>query len=309
MKLSKRCLTVMILWIGVIVLFITLHDMVITTNGEENKTETPTAIQQLSDETKQADEDDLKDRINEYLQTHQIAQKDIAIAVHDFESGKSYTWNDEADFIAASLYKLPLAMLYYDRIHQNQLSCNDTFQYLSMHYEPGGVIGDTYALGTWVDVSTLLKEVILHSDNTAGHILFENLGGWLSFHRQSIRYIKREIQPSYFTNENITTAGYMNDILEYLYMHKDAYPELLNDLSEAMPYQYLNLELPFCAAQKYGWYGNAVHAAGIVLQDHPYSIVILTALGEAGQTHIGAIHRIVHEYFQESSLLHDEHMK
>ena len=61
--------------------------------------------------------------------------------------------------------------------------------------------------------------------------------------------------------------------------------------------EFLNKETPKLAKQKYGLYWYARNSAGIILDDHPYGIVVLTQLGNYGETVMGEINRICHEYF------------
>lgn len=238
----------------------------------------------------------LRERIDAYLYEQAIDSDALAIYIHVFDSGEEYRLNSERDFVAASLYKLPLAMLYYDRQRQGEVSLQDGYRYLPIHDEGFGNIAAQYEHNTDIPLGVLLHEMIASSDNTAGHILYENLNGWLGYRQLSARYINTTIEPSFYTYDNITTAHYMSDTLRYLYEHASFYTDLIKDLYDAMPGQYLNLYLPMISAQKYGWYGDYVHAAGIVFDGRPYSIVVLTRLGEAGAIHIGAINRICYAY-------------
>lgn len=79
------------------------------------------------------------------------------------------------------------------------------------------------------------------------------------------------------------------------YEHKKTFSELIEYLSIAQPNDYLNYEIPEITVQKYGYYGSAVNAAGIVFHGNPYIIAVFTDLGDAGRQHIGTINRICFE--------------
>lgn len=264
-------------------------------------------VQNVTEENKITDtediiiEDSLSNTINNYLNEQGIDQSKISIYVHSLTSNETYTLNPDTDFFAASVYKLPLAMIYYEKAYNGQIDLSDSLQYLEKHYEAGGPIPNTYKVNSWIPISTLLQHMIVDSDNTAAHILFENLGGWLSYRELSAAYSQHELNASFYTYDNILTARYMNDVLDYLYEHQDIFSTLINDLYNAMPNSYLNLKTPSLVAQKYGDYGTAQNASGLMLEGHPYSIVLFTDLGSKGKEVIGEINYLCYMYFQESN--------
>lgn len=89
--------------------------------------------------------------------------------------------------------------------------------------------------------------------------------------------------------------------MQYLYENQKTFSELIRYLAIAQPNDYLNYELSEIAVQKYGSYGSAVNAAGLVLQEKPYAIAVFTDLGDAGRRHIGAINRICYETFYQEN--------
>lgn len=66
---------------------------------------------------------DLKDQINSYLKENNVDTSKIAWAVQDL-STNAYTESDNAhqNFIAASTYKLPLCMLWYEKVQDGTAS-------------------------------------------------------------------------------------------------------------------------------------------------------------------------------------------
>ncbi len=243
----------------------------------------------------------LSDVIVNYLNKQDIDQNKIAIYVQSLTSDESYILNPDTDFFAASVYKLPLAMIYYENAYKGKIDLSDSLQYLENHYKEGGPVAKDFKINSWIPISTLLHHMIVNSDNTAAHILFENLGGWLNYRELSAAYSQHELNASFYTYDNILTARYMNDVLSYLYEHQNIFSSLINDLYNAMPNSYLNLKIPLLTAQKYGDYGNAQNASGLVLDGEPYSIVIFTDLGSKGKEVIGEINYLCYMFFQESN--------
>lgn len=85
----------------------------------------------------------LLDDINSYLTKNGIDSDCVAIAIYNFDSLQHYEHNATINFTSASLYKVPLAMLYYDYIKEGSMLLADTLVYGETCYEEGGPIGDT----------------------------------------------------------------------------------------------------------------------------------------------------------------------
>lgn len=280
-------------------------------SGPQTDDEASAAVEQLSqsDETASSTDTgaeaedvsaDLTALIDAYLAETGVDTSMLGIAVYDFESGGSYAWNDTTYFTAASTYKLPLAMLYYEMINAGECSLSDALLYESYHYEEGGTICYDYLPGSSISLEELLHCMILYSDNTAAHILYENLGGWQAFKEAAATYSDVEIadtDSAYYSDDNIFTAAYMEDVLDYLYTNADNFETLLDDMVESMPDDYLNMYLGDTMAQKYGQYDLAENAVGISMSGHPYSIAVYTALGYTGRELIGELNELIWQYF------------
>ena len=116
--------------------------------------------------------------IEAYFQENSIDHEKVAYCITDLEHNIKYSMNEKDEFIAASIYKLPLAMLYYDKVNEGEYTLDSTFTYSGYMHEDAGVISSDYGIGSQVPLSDLLNDLIIYSDNDAGHILYENLGGW-----------------------------------------------------------------------------------------------------------------------------------
>ena len=211
-----------------------------------------------------------------------IDPSQVGIVVHDLGSDAVYAHNETTYFTAGSTYKLPLAMLIYEKIDAGTLALTDTLYYDASYYEEGGSIGINYLPGASIAVSELLHCLIVDSDNTAAHILIGSMGDWLSFKQEAVKYSVVPIDENdgdYFSNYNVFTAGYMNDVLAYLWEHRDDFETLVDDLTAAKPDDYLNGVLGGTKmAQKYGQYEMAENAIGFSTTGHPYSIAVYTSV-------------------------------
>lgn len=216
--------------------------------------------------------------IEAYFQENGIDHEKVAYCITDLEHNIKYSMNEKDEFIAASIYKLPLAMLYYDKVNEGEYTLDSTFTYSGYMHEDAGVISSDYGIGSQVPLSDLLNDLIIYSDNDAGHILYENLGGWKEYKEAMTKYTDT-ISENYYTMDNVTTANTMNDVVTYLYDHKEDYKGLIKNMEEAEPGEYLDRDTQLSMPQKYGMYDSALNSVGFVECNTSYSIVVLTSLG------------------------------
>lgn len=235
--------------------------------------------------------------IEAYFQENGIDHEKVAYCITDLEHNIKYSMNEKDEFIAASIYKLPLAMLYYDKVNEGEYTLDSTFTYSGYMHEDAGVISSDYGIGSQVPLSDLLNDLIIYSDNDAGHILYENLGGWKEYKEAMTKYTD-SISEYYYTMDNVTTANTMNDVVTYLYDHKEDYKGLIKNMEEAEPGEYLDRDTQLSMPQKYGMYDSALNSVGFVECNTSYSIVVLTSLGDKGADVMANINRIAYEHFK-----------
>ena len=235
--------------------------------------------------------------IEAYFQENGIDHEKVAYCITDLEHNIKYSMNEKDEFIAASIYKLPLAMLYYDKVNEGEYTLDSTFTYSGYMHEDAGVISSDYGIGSQVPLSDLLNDLIIYSDNDAGHILYENLGGWKEYKEAMTKYTDT-ISENYYTMDNVTTANTMNDVVTYLYDHKEDYKGLIKNMEEAEPGEYLDRDTQLSMPQKYGMYDSALNSVGFVECNTSYSIVVLTSLGDKGADVMANINRIAYEHFE-----------
>ncbi len=239
----------------------------------------------------------LAKEIEAYFQENNIDHESVSYCITDLKHNIKYSMNEKDEFIAASIYKLPLAMLYYDKVNEGEYTLDSTFTYSGYMHEDAGVISSDYGIGSQVPLSDLLNDLIIYSDNDAGHILYENLGGWKEYKEAMTKYTDT-ISENYYTMDNVTTANTMNDVVTYLYDHKEDYKGLIKNMEEAEPGEYLDRDTQLSMPQKYGMYDSALNSVGFVECNTSYSIVVLTSLGDKGADVMANINRIAYEHFK-----------
>lgn len=259
--------------------------------GEDQNTEV-----ENKDNSQYIDMDLAKD-IEAYFQENGIDHEKVAYCITDLEHNIKYSMNEKDEFIAASIYKLPLAMLYYDKVNDGEYTLDSTFTYSGYMHEDAGVVSSNYGIGSQIPLSDLLDDLIVYSDNDAGHILYENLGGWKEYKEAMTKYTD-SISENYYTEDNVSTANTMNDVVTYLYEHKDDYKDLIENMEKAEPGEYLDRDTQLSMPQKYGMYDSALNSVGFVECNTSYSIVVLTDIGDKGADVMANINRIAYEHFK-----------
>lgn len=237
----------------------------------------------------------LAQKIGELLAAYDIDMETTGIALTTLDGTYSYYMNANKPFLAASLYKVPLALLYYDQIEAGEASLSDLLPYTESMYEPGSVVASRYAMGSKVPLKELLETVIVDSDNTSGHILFENLGGWLEYREQIEQYSQDHVWDEFVTMDNVLTCNYMNDVLLRIAQNQKTYQAISKDMLASQPQAYLNLFLDEPIPQKYGALGAQVNAAGFNLDcAHPYVLTIMSD-DAAAEVFIGEVSLLIEQ--------------
>lgn len=242
---------------------------------------------------------ELEEKIDEYIEEENLDKDKITYYITDLVTEESISLHPNEDRTAGSIYKLPLAMLWYELINDGEYKLSDKLTFTSEDYEEGGgVIASNYSIGSKIPIEELLEEMIVHSDNTAAHMLFDELGGYSKFKSKADKYSDKEMDNEFYSrSENVVTARYMNDVLNYLYNHSQEYTTLIKDMKKSQKKGYLNATVQTHAAQKYGAYMQASNAVGFVDAKEPYSIVVLTSYSDLGEGYIGDINAICYKYF------------
>ena len=205
-----------------------------------------------------------------------LNEKNFAFFYYNIDKKTYYFYNENKYFTAASTVKMPIAMVYYDKVENGELTLEDSLVYTKDCYEEGGgSTAYTYSVGQSISIQYLLKQSVINSDNTAVNILIKNLGS--KEYRYDIAKYADEELPDEFYSENIISASYAYNVVNYLYQHQEKYVELIDYLKQSSEGEYLKKYIDqYEVAHKYGSYNGYVHDYGIVFGENPYLIGIFT---------------------------------
>lgn len=250
--------------------------------GEQKQTEE--SIETASIETEKKEEivieetvdTNIEQLINEIRTKNNLNENNFYFFYYNIEEKKYYFYNENAYFTAASTIKVPVAMLYYDKIQAGELTLSDTLRYNSDDYEAGsGTTATDYKVGQRVPLSYLLEQTIVNSDNTALNILIGNIG-YRKCKEELTKYTDVELPENFYTS-NIANVSYYYDVLQYLYQNAEKYSELIHYMKKSSGGLYLKADLPqYEVVHKYGSYDGYVHDYGIIYGKNTYLVGVFT---------------------------------
>ena len=218
----------------------------------------------------------VEDLINQIMVENHLNENNFFFFYYNLEEKKYYFYNENSYFTAASTIKVPVAMLYYDKVADGELSLSDTLLYDSDDYEAGdGSTAADYSVGESIPVSYLLEQTIVNSDNTALNILVHNIG-YKKCKEELTKYSDVEIAEEFYSS-NIANVSYYYDVLQYLYQNANKYSELIEYMKKSSGGEYLKANSPqYEVAHKYGSYDGYVHDYGIIYGKNTYLIGVFT---------------------------------
>lgn len=222
------------------------------------------------------EDQEIKQLMEKFITENKLTEDNFAFFYYNIKEERYYFYNETKYFTAASTAKVPVAMLYYDMINEGEISEKTKIKYKETCYEEGGgSTAATYSAGEFIPVNYLLKQSIINSDNTAVNILINNIG-WTKYRYDMTKYTD-EIVPEEFYKNNLISAAYGYDLINYIYENQEKYQELVEYMKQSSNGEYLKKYLKCDVAHKYGSYSGYVHDYGIVFSENSdYLIGVFT---------------------------------
>ncbi|MBP3853226.1 MAG: serine hydrolase, partial [Erysipelotrichaceae bacterium] len=230
-----------------------------------------------------------------------VDESQITVCVRDIENDCIvYERNADQWMRAGSIYKLPLSMLWFDKIAAGEASLDDEIYYNKRkYYQEVGPLGN-HQTGDILTYEEVIKTTILESDNTGGQILFQTYGGWNVYRKDALRYTDVDMGNQFMLQKNYMTARYTTDVSTYLYKHKKRYKLLIEWLTQAVPHQVLDTVIQVNMPQKFGTMELFKYGTGFVEAKHPYAISVFTyGMVDPASQRMGTINSMCYEYFNQ----------
>ena len=256
------------------------------------------------------------------------ANKTIAVAVHDFETGQEILINADEAFHPASTFKVHVMMEVFHQVAQERLTLDEQLPLINSFHSIAD--GSQYFLLEEDDAETTLYQrigdresiyeltrlMIVRSSNLATNILLEKVGAkqvndfiqTLGIEGVTVRRgVEDNVAFRLGLNNSATALGLtqtMQLLAEGKVVSKQASEKMVEILLGQEFNESLPARLPNSAkvAHKTGWTGDVYHDTGIVYSDHrrPYAVSIMTrgfAEDQADEAHacMAAISKMIYE--------------
>ena len=232
-----------------------------------------------------ADEPDtLAARFDALRAEYHLDETNFAVSYYNTVTGEEYNWNETAMFTAASTFKLPLNLYYYELQNEGKIS------------------GDTVLTegGATLDRCHYLS--LVESNNELSIAMLYRIGDFRTYKETMRRYFTMtddEIDPKYY-QDNYYCTRMMMDALKYLYAHADEFPEMLDYMEQSLPrdaYFLHDLADEVTIAHKYGSFEGAENDTGIFYTEEPFLLAVYTQ--SVGEEVVAQAAVLAYDYNQE----------
>lgn len=209
--------------------------------------------------------EELEALMNGFREEYGLDENSFSLCYLDTVTGEEYRYNDKAFLFAASTYKLPLNLYYYEQ-------------------EQAGTLSPSTPVGG-IPLSRAHYQSLVWSDNEVSRNMLYSLGDFRTYKEKMRQYFTMDgadIAASYYTGNYYCTAM-MLDALNYLYERREDFPEMLDYMKQAQPEEYFaryagETEI----AHKYGFFYDeekkivTVNDVGIIYAPHPFLLAVYT---------------------------------
>lgn len=201
---------------------------------------------------------------NEFLNSYGAYEQGmIGIGYYNTVTGEEQYINPDEYITVGSVYKVPLNMLYAERISQGEMTLQTT------------IFGIPY--------ETLMRGTIIDSNNDYAKTLWDNIGSYHLYRQKIAPYMGEDPETVNwkFYENNFFTARQMITCLRTLYENPDRFPYIIDTMKEAEPNNYFHRdETRYEIAHKYGFNNEGYHSyvadSGILYTTDPFLLVVFT---------------------------------
>lgn len=250
---------------------------------------------------------DLEAQIDEYLTSHNYDKTKVSWAIQDLVTLEvAESDNSRENFTAASTYKLPVCVYYYEEIAAGRINPSDQLEYTEEMREDeddenlNQPIHRKYKVGDKIPIDELLEAALLYSDNIAGHMLYSHMGGYQEFKEIVAKYSDVPQAKSFFEEtSNSINADYMMRLLNHIYFTPGTFNDLKYWLQYTAPDTFLNRTMQYTYIQKIGNINSVRNAVGIYNGMTPYTLSIYTDISKKdGMDILADLGELVYNYFK-----------
>lgn len=194
----------------------------------------------------------LKQIENDLLRLISSGKGTYGISIYYFETAEEFVYNQDEEFYAASIIKIPIMSAVFAQVSEGKRSLSDKIRVRAEDIVSGDGILKNLTPGTEWTIHDLVILMIIESDNTATNLLIdmvgiENIQLYMTIwgFKQTQFCHKLQIKPSRKHNEsNLITAKEMNHFLRNIAMGNIVSMSVCRKMIDIMKQQKMNDLLP-----------------------------------------------------------------
>ena len=225
----------------------------------------------------------LEEIMADFMTENGVGESNFSVSYYNTVTGESYDFNENGMMIAASTYKLPLNMYYYDLQRTGELT-GDTV------ITQGCALDDCH------------YQSIVWSNNDISQGMLYRIGNFTQYKNAMLTVFGMEneqIDPKYYM-DNYYSTRMMMSALEKLYENAEDYEEMIGYMKQANPQNgYFRRDVTECeVAHKYGSFEGAENDVGIIYAEQPFLLAVYTyyAGPAGGEDLCGQTARLLKDY-------------
>lgn len=202
----------------------------------------------------------------------------VSIRYEDELTGFSYSFNSKPVYYAASTIKLLIATYIYQKAINGEINLDDTITYQAKHQYSPSLEMRKHKFGEKIKIRDLVKFAVTVSDNSAYFMLLDYVGF------SNLKSFGSSLGAKYTLTggDNFGSIDVTDAIIYVQELNKTINSDPV--LGEELKSYFINSEDNYLkiddknilAASKYGEYSPNFHNIGIVYEEKPYYIAILT---------------------------------
>lgn len=231
----------------------------------------------------QAASEDLTALMDDFRAEYGLNEGNFSLCYYNTVTGEEYRYNDTKFMIAASTYKLPLNMHYYEM-------------------EAAGEISSAAMIGATTLADAHYQSLVWSNNDVSIDMLY-NLGNFRTYKNTMKQYFtmpEEEIDSIYYA-DNYYCTSMMLDTLKHLYEGGDKFDEMIGYMKQAQPGEYFKMYVTdYEIAHKYGYYVDdgvtAINDTGIIYTPQPFLLAVYTSDAPGGVEVLGRAAEVLTEY-------------
>lgn len=201
--------------------------------------------------------------VEDFLNEHNTRGEKVACGWCNTVTGEEHYYNGDQYMVSGSMYKVPMNMIFTERVHNGELSW-DTF-----------IGGYRYEY--------CLHATIVDSNNDIARSMWEYLGGYQPYRHLLAPYMGEDpatVDQKFYEN-NFSTPRQMIYALNLLATESERFPRLIDEMKQAEPSKYFKVRAhEYEMGHKYGYYTEGsrlyLNDCAIIYTEEPICIVIFT---------------------------------